>query len=252
MTLQTVIVDGLEFPEGPIAMPDGQSCWSRCAANASRVSIPTARRPRWPRLPGGPNGAAVGPDGAIYLCNNGGCVHLGRASAGWCSRAVRPEWLHRWADPARRSQDRRRDRPLHRVRRSPVAGTERPRDGRPRRLVVHRPRHPRPCRPHERPHRHLLRQGRRVGDPRGRVPGRVSERHRPVARRCHALLRRDAHRSRVPPQSSSMPGVLARTRAARSEPCAVRAARHAAASTRWRSTATATCVWRRCSTAASR
>jgi gluconolactonase len=24
-------------------------------------------------IPGGPNGAAIGPDGALYLCNNGGC-----------------------------------------------------------------------------------------------------------------------------------------------------------------------------------
>ena len=24
-------------------------------------------------IAGGPNGAAIGPDGAIYLCNNGGC-----------------------------------------------------------------------------------------------------------------------------------------------------------------------------------
>ena len=24
-------------------------------------------------IPGGPNGLAIGPDGALYLCNNGGC-----------------------------------------------------------------------------------------------------------------------------------------------------------------------------------
>ena len=37
------------------------------------MSDRTARRRRSPRSPGGPNGAAIGPDGALYLCNNGGC-----------------------------------------------------------------------------------------------------------------------------------------------------------------------------------
>jgi gluconolactonase len=49
------IADGLKFPEGPIAMPDG-----------SVVIVEIAR------MPGGPNGAALGPDGWIYVCNNGG------------------------------------------------------------------------------------------------------------------------------------------------------------------------------------
>ena len=46
-------------------------------------------------------------------------------------------------DPARRPRHRRGHRPLHRVRRPPAAGAERPRVRHRRRLLVHRPRHPR-------------------------------------------------------------------------------------------------------------
>ena len=94
-------------------------------------------------IPGGPNGAAVGPDGAIYLCNNGGSftpVDLGGLIL---PRPVRPRPLPRRADPARRPPRRHGHRPVHRVRRPPAARPERPGDGRPRRLLVHRPRHPR-------------------------------------------------------------------------------------------------------------
>jgi len=66
------IATGLRFPEGPIAMPDGsvilveieRGTLSRVAPNGV-VSVVA-------QLGGGPNGAAMGPDGAIYVCNNGG------------------------------------------------------------------------------------------------------------------------------------------------------------------------------------
>jgi gluconolactonase len=38
---------------------------SRVAPDGTRTTIAD--------VPGGPNGAAIGPDGALYLCNNGGC-----------------------------------------------------------------------------------------------------------------------------------------------------------------------------------
>jgi gluconolactonase len=34
---------------------------------------PDGTRATVAEVPGGPNGAAIGPDGALYLCNNGGC-----------------------------------------------------------------------------------------------------------------------------------------------------------------------------------
>ncbi len=68
------IARGLEFPEGPIALADGSVVLVEIARGSlSRVS-PEGRIDVIAELGGGPNGAAMGPDGAIYVCNNGGFV----------------------------------------------------------------------------------------------------------------------------------------------------------------------------------
>jgi gluconolactonase len=67
------LASGLEFPEGPVALPDGDL--AVCELRSGKVR----------RVPGGggeptdiadcggsPNGAALGPDGALYVCNSGG------------------------------------------------------------------------------------------------------------------------------------------------------------------------------------
>lgn len=66
------LADGLAFPEGPIAMRDGTLLVCEIAAGRiSRVAqdgiVTTVAEPG-----GGPNGAAFGPDGMLYVCNNGG------------------------------------------------------------------------------------------------------------------------------------------------------------------------------------
>ena len=67
-----VVASGLEFPEGPIAMPDGSVVVVEIKRGTlSRVG-PDGTISVVAELGGGPNGAAVGPDGAIYVCNNGG------------------------------------------------------------------------------------------------------------------------------------------------------------------------------------
>ena len=67
-----VLTDQLRFPEGPIAMDDGSVIVVEIArGKVTRVqpdgSLETIAEPG-----GGPNGAAIGPDGRCYICNNGG------------------------------------------------------------------------------------------------------------------------------------------------------------------------------------
>jgi gluconolactonase len=67
-----IVASGLRFPEGPIAMPDGSVLLVEIERQTlSRVDPDGAVRVV-AELPGGPNGAAMGPDGRVYICNNGG------------------------------------------------------------------------------------------------------------------------------------------------------------------------------------
>jgi len=66
------IATGLQFPEGPVAMADGSIVLVEIARGTlSRVS-PDGRVHVVAKLGGGPNGAAPGPGGRIYVTNNGG------------------------------------------------------------------------------------------------------------------------------------------------------------------------------------
>src|SRR5215470_8466741 len=66
------LATGLEFPEGPIALDDGsvlvveikRGTLTKVASNGTRSVVA--------HTGGGPNGAAIGPDGKVYICNNGG------------------------------------------------------------------------------------------------------------------------------------------------------------------------------------
>src|SRR5690606_34252637 len=68
----TEVAAGLRFPEGPIAMPDGSVILVEMFGPRLTRVLPDGSTETIAEIPGGPNGAAVGPDGAIYLCNNGG------------------------------------------------------------------------------------------------------------------------------------------------------------------------------------
>jgi gluconolactonase len=68
-----LVVKGLGFPEGPVALEDGsllfvdilKATLCRLAPGAGAATVVA-------ELSGGPNGVAIGPDGAAYVCNNGG------------------------------------------------------------------------------------------------------------------------------------------------------------------------------------
>jgi gluconolactonase len=66
------ITDGLQFPEGPIAMADGSVVLVEIRRGTLTRVSPDGRRTILAELGGGPNGAAIGPDGFAYVCNNGG------------------------------------------------------------------------------------------------------------------------------------------------------------------------------------
>jgi gluconolactonase len=66
------ITSGLRFPEGPVAMADGSVVLVEIARGTLTRVRPDGTKQVIADLGGGPNGAAIGPDGKCYVCNNGG------------------------------------------------------------------------------------------------------------------------------------------------------------------------------------
>jgi gluconolactonase len=65
------VASGLKFPEGPIAMPDGTVVLVEMFGPRLTRVHPDGRKETIAEMPGGPNGAAVGPGGDFFVCNNG-------------------------------------------------------------------------------------------------------------------------------------------------------------------------------------
>lgn len=82
MTDIKILAGGFGFPEGPVVCDDGSvvltdiraGCCFRVAADGAVTLFSDCG--------GGPNGLAVGPDGAFYLCNNGGSRYVEGHSMG--------------------------------------------------------------------------------------------------------------------------------------------------------------------------
>jgi gluconolactonase len=66
------LATGLAFPEGPIAMLDGSVLLVEIKRGTLTRVCDDGKVEVVAQIGGGPNGAAIGPDGRCYLCNNGG------------------------------------------------------------------------------------------------------------------------------------------------------------------------------------
>jgi gluconolactonase len=65
------VASGLKFPEGPVAMDDGSIVLVEIAAGKITRIKKDGKKQSVANPGGGPNGLAIGPEGALYVCNNG-------------------------------------------------------------------------------------------------------------------------------------------------------------------------------------
>ena len=191
MTDVSVMAGGLMFPEGPIAMPDGSVILVEIAGHRLSRVHPGGRTEVVAETGGGPNGAAFGPDGRVYVCNNGGFDTVEKDG-----RIRIAETLHSYVGGSVQAVDIETGdvETLYReVDGEPLKGPNDlvfDRDGR---VLVHRPRQDPRTVPG--PGRALLRPAGRLGRAGGDLPARRAERGGPLPRRGLALRRRDPHRS---------------------------------------------------------
>lgn len=84
------VCDGLAFPEGPIAMADGSVIVVEVQGQKLTRIWPDGRKALVVATGGGPNGAAIGPDGAIWIANNGGAFFFPDSYQGGCIQRFDP------------------------------------------------------------------------------------------------------------------------------------------------------------------
>jgi gluconolactonase len=71
-----ILAEGLQFPEGPVALGDGSVVLVEMRAGRIVRVAPDGQMRTVSDCGGGPNGAAIGPDGALYVCDNGGSAYV--------------------------------------------------------------------------------------------------------------------------------------------------------------------------------
>lgn len=67
-----ILAEGLLFPEAPVALRDGSVLVAEIRGGTIRRIAADGTVSIAAHCGGGPNGAAIGPDGCLYVCNNGG------------------------------------------------------------------------------------------------------------------------------------------------------------------------------------
>lgn len=92
-----IVAERLRFPEGPVALEDGSVLVVEIAGRRLTRVRSDGRTQVVAELEGGPNGAALGPDGWVYVCNSGGWEYT-REANGWerpTGQSARPGWIER-------------------------------------------------------------------------------------------------------------------------------------------------------------
>jgi gluconolactonase len=85
-----VVAEGLAFPEGPVVMPDASAILVEIGAGRVSRVWQGGRKEVIAVTGGGPNGAAIGADGAVYICNSGAVDYERR-----CHKSEGPEAVGR-------------------------------------------------------------------------------------------------------------------------------------------------------------
>lgn len=75
-----LVAEGFGFPEGPVALNDGSVLLVEIETRRLVHVDPAGAVTGIAEFEGGPNGAAFGPDGLLYVCNNGGSFTFSTAA----------------------------------------------------------------------------------------------------------------------------------------------------------------------------
>lgn len=88
-----VIAEDLWFPEGPVWVGDGSLLVVEIRRKTLTRIWPDGRKSVVANLGGGPNGAALGPDGYCYVANNGGFAFVPRADGRWVTAGTPDDYV---------------------------------------------------------------------------------------------------------------------------------------------------------------
>ncbi|MBW8785960.1 MAG: SMP-30/gluconolactonase/LRE family protein [Novosphingobium sp.] len=92
------VTDGLGFPEGPVALPDGSVIVVETFAGKITRVRPDGTKQVVAEPGGGPNGLAFGPDGRLYCVNNGGYQSWTDPRGREFTHGVRPDFAGGWVE----------------------------------------------------------------------------------------------------------------------------------------------------------